>query len=131
MGAALTYARRYALFTLVGIAGEDDLDAPDLQDRACITAITIIDPPVGAASSMAVEQLLETRIPSHLCVMAVPDPSCRKPARVRSSSRINRRLLRIKILAEVRALQSTEKPPNGRAKRLPPRTASPQPMPGP
>lgn len=35
MGAALTYARRYALFTLVGIAGEDDLDAPD----------TIADPP--------------------------------------------------------------------------------------
>lgn len=32
MGAALTYARRYALFTLVGIAGEDDLDAPDLSD---------------------------------------------------------------------------------------------------
>jgi ERF superfamily len=29
-GTALTYARRYALFTLVGIAGEDDLDAPDL-----------------------------------------------------------------------------------------------------
>jgi len=32
MGAALTYARRYALFTLVGIAGEDDLDAPDLGE---------------------------------------------------------------------------------------------------
>jgi len=31
MGAALTYARRYALFTLVGIAGEDDIDAPDLK----------------------------------------------------------------------------------------------------
>jgi hypothetical protein len=31
MGAALTYARRYALFALVGIAGEDDLDAPDLE----------------------------------------------------------------------------------------------------
>lgn len=30
LGAALTYARRYGLFTLVGIAGEDDLDAPDL-----------------------------------------------------------------------------------------------------
>jgi hypothetical protein len=30
MGAALTYARRYALFMLVGIAGDDDLDAPDL-----------------------------------------------------------------------------------------------------
>jgi hypothetical protein len=32
MGAALTYARRYSLFTLVGIAGEDDLDAPDLME---------------------------------------------------------------------------------------------------
>jgi hypothetical protein len=32
MGAALTYARRYALFALVGIAGEDDLDAPDLTN---------------------------------------------------------------------------------------------------
>jgi hypothetical protein len=31
LGAALTYARRYALFTLVGIAGEDDLDTPDLS----------------------------------------------------------------------------------------------------
>ena len=36
MGAALTYARRYALFTLVGIAGEDDLDAPDI----CVPAST-------------------------------------------------------------------------------------------
>jgi hypothetical protein len=34
MGAALTYARRYALFTLVGIAGEDDRDAPDLDTVA-------------------------------------------------------------------------------------------------
>lgn len=33
MGAALTYARRYALFALVGIAGEDDLDAPDVVTR--------------------------------------------------------------------------------------------------
>jgi len=32
MGAALTYARRYGLFTLVGIAGEDDLAAPDLTE---------------------------------------------------------------------------------------------------
>ena len=32
-GAALTYARRYALFTLVGIAGEDDLDAPDISHK--------------------------------------------------------------------------------------------------
>jgi ERF superfamily len=38
MGAALTYARRYALFTLVGIAGEDDLDAPDLCTPPPVTA---------------------------------------------------------------------------------------------
>jgi hypothetical protein len=37
MGAALTYARRYSLFTLVGIADEDDLDAPDL-------ALPTVDP---------------------------------------------------------------------------------------
>jgi hypothetical protein len=38
MGAALTYARRYALFTLVGIAGEDDLDAPDLMTPSAPTS---------------------------------------------------------------------------------------------
>jgi hypothetical protein len=32
MGAALTYARRYALFTMVGISGEDDLDAAPVTD---------------------------------------------------------------------------------------------------
>src|SRR6516164_9736469 len=40
MGAALTYARRYALFTLVGIAGEDDLDAPDLPHPSSETEKT-------------------------------------------------------------------------------------------
>ena len=40
MGAALTYARRYALFALVGIAGEDDLDAPDLLTEPSPTVAT-------------------------------------------------------------------------------------------
>jgi ERF superfamily len=40
MGAALTYARRYALFTLVGIAGEDDLDAPDICMPAPVTGVS-------------------------------------------------------------------------------------------
>jgi ERF superfamily len=44
MGAALTYARRYALFTLVGIAGEDDIDAPDLKAPM---------PPASAAATPA------------------------------------------------------------------------------
>src|SRR5271169_512104 len=38
MGAALTFARRYALFTLVGIAGEEDLDAPDLGGQPSETS---------------------------------------------------------------------------------------------
>src|SRR6516164_9505093 len=42
MGAALTYARRYALFTLVGIAGEDDLDAPDLD---ATSKTVVVEPP--------------------------------------------------------------------------------------
>jgi hypothetical protein len=44
MGAALTYARRYALFTLVGIAGEDDLDAPDLCDGPPSLLPSAVDP---------------------------------------------------------------------------------------
>jgi ERF superfamily len=43
MGAALTYARRYALFTLVGIAGEDDLDAPDLCDGPLSPSSSAVD----------------------------------------------------------------------------------------
>jgi len=45
MGAALTYARRYALFTLIGIAGEDDLDAPDLLSPPA--SETKSDDPIG------------------------------------------------------------------------------------
>src|SRR6266403_2115356 len=47
MGAALTYARRYALFALVGIAGEDDLDAPDILTEPAPAA----DPPDDAHPS--------------------------------------------------------------------------------
>jgi hypothetical protein len=47
MGAALTYARRYALFTLVGIAGEDDLDAPDICVPAPVTDASITESSTG------------------------------------------------------------------------------------
>jgi hypothetical protein len=47
MGTALTYARRYALFTLVGIAGEDDLDAPDLCMPAPVTDASIRESSTG------------------------------------------------------------------------------------
>src|SRR6516165_5938395 len=48
MGAALTYARRYALFTLVGIAGEDDLDAPDLCDGPRSQTSSAVEQPLMA-----------------------------------------------------------------------------------
>ena len=51
MGAALTYARRYALFTLVGIAGEDDLDAPDLKPPTAQN-IGIVTPPANTNSRL-------------------------------------------------------------------------------
>src|SRR5258705_6566346 len=52
MGAALTYARRYALFTLVGIAGEDDLDAPDTS----IEPITINTPEDGSLGQRSTQK---------------------------------------------------------------------------
>jgi hypothetical protein len=56
MGAALTYARRYALFTLVGIAGEDDLDAPDL-------AVQTVDPSPQNSPSVQDSEGSKTKSP--------------------------------------------------------------------
>jgi hypothetical protein len=68
MGAALTYARRYALFTLVGIAGEDDLDAPDLS---------IVDP-VGAKDRTGVAGKMN----GHAAAVAAPSvPAARARSR--------------------------------------------------
>lgn len=44
MGTALTYARRYSLFALVGIAGEDDLDAPDLLSGPAVNNLRFSSP---------------------------------------------------------------------------------------
>ena len=60
MGAALTYARRYALFTLVGIAGEDDLDAPDLNLKAGAAA-NENDPKEGEGEAAQVATVQEDR----------------------------------------------------------------------
>jgi hypothetical protein len=53
MGAALTYARRYSLFALVGIAGEDDLDASELSRRTTLSGSERgVVPQVSAAEAM-------------------------------------------------------------------------------
>jgi ERF superfamily len=74
MGAALTYARRYALFSLVGIAGEDDLDAPDL--------IGPMQPALKAETGKTKDRL--ERRPELLKPAAVTSPSAEK-----SKSRAN------------------------------------------
>ena len=60
MGAALTYARRYALFTMVGIAGEDDLDAPDMANDGAKVEIELSTKksvgPVAAGTSRSRSQ---------------------------------------------------------------------------
>ena len=62
LGAALTYARRYALFTLVGIAGEDDLDAPDLPGAGlCEQHAGGSNPPAQAQAFSRPLQNLERR----------------------------------------------------------------------
>jgi ERF superfamily len=61
MGAALTYARRYALFTLVGIAGEDDLDAPDLPVNttdAETTRLSHLERMSGGAKAAAADSVV-------------------------------------------------------------------------
>jgi hypothetical protein len=83
MGAALTYARRYALFALVGIAGEDDLDAPD----------TMIEP----SPSKLPERQLDQRVPRKSSNGAVHKPALLGAAESRK--------LRELLLAEIRTLK--------------------------
>jgi hypothetical protein len=112
MGAALTYARRYALFTLVGIAGEDDLDAPDLgatpkagagQPPAPNGQIpnghAFADSPAGQAGTRRKTPL--ARLPRPVLA---PDQSA---------------LLRDRLGAELRALQSADESASWAHRSLP------------
>jgi hypothetical protein len=78
MGAALTYARRYALFALVGIAGEDDLDAPDLNLKVGAPAKEG-DPNEGEAPQVATAQANRTPGPRERAAAAF-QPALRAPA---------------------------------------------------
>ena len=95
MGMALTYARRYALFTLVGIAGEDDVDAPRLNARAT------------AAGNEA--ELLKERSPA-----AVPDCengglwSATRTGATAVVDVVQSATLREKLLTEVASLTTAE-----------------------
>jgi hypothetical protein len=76
MESALTYARRYGLFTLVGITGEDDLDAPDLGAGARIFA----DPPSRNGNGVGPEDAPPARISkSKIFVAKAPPVGSGKP----------------------------------------------------
>ena len=100
IGAALTYARRYALFTLAGIAGEDDLDAPDL-------AIETTDTPVS-------DQRQQEKLNSRPHSKTSRAPAVRRPSKKREPnnasvlSREDSGAMRDRLIEEISALQSAE-----------------------
>jgi ERF superfamily len=96
MGAALTYARRYALFTLVGITGEDDLDALDLT-----TPTPGAEPP----KSLGNGQLNGTQHPSSL--HGWRDAKVRARARPMLGTEASAQL-RDRLIAQVRQLVSSD-----------------------
>ena len=99
MGAALTYARRYALFTLVGIAGEDDLDAPDLNVANSGPATAQPSP----APSIAAARKPYSGNGRASYVQRTPSPSVHRPIlAVDESAR-----LREAMLAEIESITSS------------------------
>ena len=108
MGTALTYARRYALFTLVGIAGEDDLDAPDLNDiLADSVALDGSGQQVAKVNGMG--QQSDAAIPASF-PQAATDNGRRKPVRPPRVllSGENSTALREQLVAQLSELSSAE-----------------------
>jgi hypothetical protein len=105
MGAALTYARRYGLFTLVGIAGEDDLDAPDLE----VASNPPVDQPAGPDDwRSAVSQVASRDTPWR----PTPSNAKRRGAAVQALSPIlspeQSAVQRDRLMAELDRLQSSD-----------------------
>jgi ERF superfamily len=112
MGAALTYARRYALFTLVGIAGEDDLDAPDLGAA----------PKTGADQSPGPDGRPSN---GHALAAGLPEPAGarRRSPPARSAKPVlavdQSAALRDRLAAELDALQSADEAASWAHRSLP------------
>ena len=104
MGAALTYARRYALFTLVGIAGEDDLDAPDLNPTFEGAPKIDLAPNIAAPMQSEPESTAASKIRSTNPASGLRDKSLR-PARATLDPEQSS-TLREQLLASVAQLQS-------------------------
>ena len=112
IGAALTYARRYALFTLVGIAGEDDLDAPDLDS---IPGRTPAPPPSNGGSSNG--HVLDARAASSVSSRRRPSPA--RSAALAILFPDQSAALRERLLAELDVLQSADEAASSAQRSLP------------
>ena len=114
MGAALTYARRYALFTLVGIAGEDDLDAPDLwrrRDGRSLPANKVVSPLTKNRRSRAIASRPHAAdIGSIGNARLRLSPARRKPSVRRGLfwAQTNQRRCASSLLADIGQLQSAD-----------------------
>ena len=113
MGAALTYARRYALFTLVGIAGEDDIDAPDL--KAPVPSASAAAKPAPNRHGPLNGGQGHSQIPGRRGAKVVLHPA--KPILGAEASG----LLRDQFLGELTAIDSLTTPPSGHTGSLAPR----------
>jgi ERF superfamily len=109
MGAALTYARRYALFTLVGIAGEDDLDAPDLNGALPHPARSD-EPRQQAAGNNGSGLPSDVTVPVSAVPATSPDNSRRKPVRPPRVllSAENSLALREQLISELRGFKESD-----------------------
>jgi hypothetical protein len=100
MGAALSYARRYALFTLVGVAGEDDLDTPEV---APTSAITLSTEPKPTSKSDGRNRKAPERVTSVAATNRAGSVAAQsEPSAVLSAS------LRDELLREIDALNSAD-----------------------
>jgi ERF superfamily len=102
MGAALTYARRYALFTLVGIAGEDDIDAPDLNAPMPPTSAAPKPAPNEHGRLNGGQRHFPQQIPGRRGAKVALNPA--KPILGAEASAI----LREKLVGELRAIASPD-----------------------
>ena len=121
MGAALTYARRYALFTLVGIAGEDDLDAPDLDatpntDTGRTPEANVGQPPPSNRGS-ANGHALDAGVASSVSSRHRPSPA--RPAAPAILIPDQSAALRERLLAELDVLQSADEAASWAQRSLP------------
>ena len=117
MGAALTYARRYALFTLVGIAGEDDLDAPDLNPNFEGAPKIDLAPNIGAPMQSESESTAASKIRSTNSASGPRDKSPR-PARTTLDPEQSAKLREL-LLSTVGQLQSEEEAADWVHKNMP------------